>query len=337
MDKRKMKTEDCRQPLRDELLHREKLPQIIDGIVASCHELKAIQHINATLMPSRDEVAKIVEQLSAVLFPGYVGRSSLESNNLVFYIGEMINTVFEGLAGQIERAIRHECLRRESEVCLKCFEASRDKTVEFLSRIPQLRAILADDVRAAYEGDPAARSHDEIIFSYPGVRAVSIYRMAHELYLLKVPIIPRIMTEHAHQITGIDIHPGATIGPGLFIDHGTGVVIGETTVIGRNVQIYQGVTLGALRVHKDEDGRVMRGHKRHPDIGEGVTLYAGATILGGETSIGSNSTVGGNLWLTHSVPDGTIAVMEQNRISLRKRKVDGMGRDVEESTMDYSI
>lgn len=185
---------------------------------------------------------------------------------------------------------------------LDCGAAAKRAAEGLLAAMPEIRETLRADVRAAYEGDPAARSELEVVLAYPGFYAIAVHRIAHAVRALGVPLVPRVMSEHAHSLTGIDIHPGATIGPGFFIDHGTGVVIGETCVIGRNVKLYQGVTLGALSFAKDEDGRLVKGIKRHPDVEDGVVIYAGATILGGETRIGHDSVIGGNVWLVHSVP-----------------------------------
>ena len=196
-------------------------------------------------------------------------------------------------------------------MCTECADKAEQCAVDFFRKIPELRELLADDVQAAYDGEPAAKSLDEIIFSYPGILAVTTYRIAHELHIQGVPLIPRIMTEYAHGITGIDIHPGAEIGKSFFIDHGTGVVIGETSEIGDQVRLYQGVTLGALSVPKDSTGVSMRGRKRHPTIEDDVTIYAGATILGGETVIGRGSIIGGNVWLVESVPPGTKVTIEK--------------------------
>jgi len=187
-----------------------------------------------------------------------------------------------------------------------CRAKASETVLSFMESLPEIARILATDIRAAYEGDPAARSEEEIILAYPAFEAISIFRLAHELFRLKVPLIPRMMTEHAHHLTGIDIHPGATIGESFFIDHGTGVVIGETCRIGRGVKLYQGVTLGAKSFPVGEDGVLVKGIKRHPDIGDGVVIYAGATILGGDTVIGKNAVIGGNVWLTHSVPEGQV-------------------------------
>jgi serine O-acetyltransferase len=192
--------------------------------------------------------------------------------------------------------------------------------LEFLRRIPRVREWLAGDVQAAYDGDPAARSLDEIIFSYPGLEAITVYRIAHELWEVKVPLLPRIMTEIAHGDTGIDVHPGATIGRRFFIDHGTGVVIGETTEIGNDVRIYQGVTLGALSIQKDAMGRAIRGGKRHPTIEDDVIIYSGATLLGGETVVGRGSTIGGNVWLTHSVPPNSIVMTKEPGLVVADKK-----------------
>ena len=190
--------------------------------------------------------------------------------------------------------------------------------MRLLERLPAMRELLAGDVRAHYDGDPAARSFDEVVFCYPGLYAITVYRAAHELWQMDIPLLPRIMTEHAHGRTGIDIHPGAQIGKNFFIDHGTGVVIGETTEIGNNVRIYQGVTLGALSFPTDEHGNIMRGHKRHPTIEDNVTIYSGATILGGETTIGENSVIGGNVWITSSVPPNTTVFMATPELQFKQ-------------------
>jgi serine O-acetyltransferase len=217
--------------------------------------------------------------------------------------------VYRLLAEQVYLSILHDC-RRSRGQCDHCGDLAADTAVEFMRRLPRIRRMLEGDVQAAFDGDPAAKSLDEIIFSYPGVEAVTVYRVAHELWDLKVPLLPRIMTEIAHSATGIDIHPGATIGEHFFIDHGTGVVIGETTEIGANVRIYHGVTLGAKSVPKGEKMELMRSAKRHPTIEDDVTIYPGATLLGGETVVGRGSTIGGNVWLTHSVPPNSVVMIE---------------------------
>jgi serine O-acetyltransferase len=200
---------------------------------------------------------------------------------------------------------------------------AQQKTIKFLERLPQLRMVLEEDVRAAFEGDPAAKSHHEIVFCYPGFEAIAVYRLAHELLSLGVPLIPRVMTEAAHAKTGIDIHPGATIGPGFFIDHGTGVVIGETCMIGEDVKLYQGVTLGALSFPRDAEGNLVRNRKRHPTLEDGVVVYANATILGGDTVIGHHAVIGSNVWLTHSVGPHTRVLMEEPMLRIRGQDVPG--------------
>jgi serine O-acetyltransferase len=237
------------------------------------------------------------------LYPGFFVRARLDSVNLEYYLGQQITALYEILSEQIILAIRHDCIRH-NQSCIHCEPLGHQLTVEFLRKLPELRTILAKDIRAALEGDPAAKGYDEIIFSYPGIRAITIYRIAHELHHLNIPLIPRIMTEYAHSRTGIDIHPGAHIGESFFIDHGTGVVIGETCEIGNSVRIYQGVTLGAISLSKAEV-RKLRSKKRHPSIEDDVIIYANATILGGETIVGARSVIGGNVWLTHSVPPDT--------------------------------
>ena len=250
-------------------------------------------------------VVQIIEILQEVIFPGYFGKKGLDSHSIKYHVGDSLETAYELLVVEIYRGIRHSCQLSQSvceSVCAHCEEIAETQTIKFLEKIPDLRHALATDVRAAYEGDPASRGYDEVIFSYPCIFAIMVFRLAHELHLQGVPLLPRMMTEFAHSKTGIDIHPGATIGKYFFIDHGTGVVIGETTEIGENVKLYQGVTLGALSFPRDESGRVIRGKKRHPTIEDEVVIYAGATVLGGATVIGKGSVVGGNVWLTHSVP-----------------------------------
>ena len=315
---RKNVPNDCCLPIENDLKYKQQLPGIVDKIILSCKEQKDIQHLDATSMPSREITISLLAEIKALLFPGYVGRNEIESANLIYYLGELVNKIFNALSIQIMRCIRHQCIREDDGVCRHCMEDSQEQTLAFLDKIPRLRALLSGDIHAAFGGDPAAKGLDEIIFAYPGVKAVTIYRVAHELWLQKIPILPRIMTEYAHTVTGVDIHPGATIGQNFFIDHGTGVVIGETTEIGDNVQLYQGVTLGALRLPKGPDGQLDRHSKRHPTIKDNVTIYSGTTILGGETVIGKGAIIGGNLWLTHSIPAGTKVVMPPPQVEIRK-------------------
>ena len=257
-------------------------------------------------LPSRDAVVEIVEALRTVLFPGYFGPSDLTDENLNFHIGSTLDRIRRNLREQLKRGICFDCKERDG-----CCDARADlATQRFLARLPSVRQMLATDVQAAYDGDPAARNPDETIFCYPGILAVMNYRLAHELYLQDVPLIPRMITEHAHSITGIDIHPGATIDEGFFIDHGTGVVIGETSVIGKRVRLYQGVTLGAKSFPLDEEGNPIKGIDRHPVVEDEVIIYSEATILG-RVTIGRGSVIGGNVWLTHSVPPGSVITQAQ--------------------------
>jgi serine O-acetyltransferase len=309
--------EVCKQPL----LFRNELPQIVSDLVESCQDLDTFHHLNLVGLPSRGAVIEIVERLKKVLFPGYFGEQEVDNCNLAYQIGTEINTLFELLSRQITLSIRHEC-RRHQMVCTHCFERGQKEALTFLKKLKDLRRILAEDVRAGYRGDPAAKSFDEIIFGYPSILAISTYRLAHELQIQGVPLIPRMMAEYAHSITGIDIHPGATIGRHFFIDHGTGVVIGETSIIGNNVRIYQGVTLGALSLPMEEKGDQLRKMKRHPTIEDHVTIYAGATILGGETVIGAGSVIGGNVWLTRSVPPGMTVMIEPPKLKYKEDRKD---------------
>ena len=256
------------------------------------------RHIDAGALPSRDAVIAIIKMLRELLFPGYFGRQHLASGTLEYYVGEMVMAIQSQLREQVGNAIRHEATRSGSP-CPDCQETADRIVMDFLASIPRLRAILATDVQAAFDGDPAASNTDEIIFSYPGVFAITIYRLAHELHRAQVPLIPRIMTEYAHSLTGVDIHPGAEVDEYFFIDHGTGVVIGETTHIGRHVKIYQGVTLGALSTR---GGQTLKGVKRHPTLQDDVTVYSGASILGGETVIGEGAVISSNVFITQSVP-----------------------------------
>ncbi len=285
-----------------------KLPEITDKIVDTYSHCEVpLHHLETTPLPSRESIVQILEILQEIIFPGYFGKKGLDIHSIKYHVGDSLETVYEMLFREIYRGIRHGCqLSQLSEsICSHCEEIAENQTVTFLEEIPNLRHALACDVQAAYDGDPAAKGYDEIIFSYPCILTIMVYRIAHELQLLGIPLLPRIMTEFAHSKTGIDIHPGARIGKNFFIDHGTGVVIGETTEIGQNVKLYQGVTLGALSFPKDETGNIVRGKKRHPTIEDDVVIYAGATVLGGDTIIGKGSIIGGNVWLTHSVPPGT--------------------------------
>ncbi|MCB1153281.1 serine acetyltransferase [bacterium] len=315
----------------EELKARQQLPEVVERILASFSEPYSLAHLDSKSMPDEPSIVKILETLEAILFPGYFRRYEIERHNLIFYLGELTIEAYNGLAEQLARAYWTDCKNNhnadKASLCGDCDRQARAVALQFLKQIPDLRKILATDVKAAYDGDPAAKSFEEIIFCYPGVKALTVYRIANALYKMEVPLIPRIMTEYAHRQTGIDIHPGATIGEGFFIDHGTGVVIGETTHIGKHVQIYQGVTLGALRFRTDEHGRLIRDTKRHPTIEDNVTIYAQATILGGDTVIGEGSVIGGNVWLTHSLPPRS-KVQIDPEIKLSTKKVEDAADDL---------
>ena len=301
--KRLKSVDKCRKEIKLAKSYRDEVPGIVDELVSSCSRGGCFDHVSAEPIPHREAIIDILHRLALILYPGYFVRTRLDSINLEYYLGQQIVGLYEALSEQIILAIRHDCIR-QNQSCVNCEPLGQRITVEFLRKLPEVRTMLAKDIRAALDGDPAAKGYDEIIFSYPGIRAITIYRIAHELYHLSVPLIPRIMTEYAHSRTGIDIHPGAHIGESFFIDHGTGVVIGETCTIGNRVRIYQGVTLGALSLSKAECKR-LRGKNRHPSIEDDVIIYANATILGGDTIIGERCVIGGNVWLTHSVPPDT--------------------------------
>jgi serine O-acetyltransferase len=298
---------------------KEELPAITDQLVETYTECSRLNHLAHEPLPSRDAVADIASDLYEVLYPGYGRRQNLHIGNIGYYVGSLVDALHDKLTNQIARALRHELCEESPHV--DCEKIAQPKAVELLRRLPEVRKTLEQDVDAAFRGDPAARSHHEIIFCYPGLEAITVFRVAHELHTLSVPFIPRMMTEFAHAKTGIDIHPGANIGPGFFIDHGTGVVIGETTEIGRGVKLYQGVTLGALSFTKDGDGTLAKGaYKRHPTLRDGVVVYANATILGGQTVIGERAVIGSNVWLTESVPPDTTVVLEKPKLRVKGAK-----------------
>ncbi len=293
---------------------KEGLPEITEALVATYTECKYINHLGHRPLPSREAVAEIVCDLLDILYPGFVRRQNLHIGNVEYHVGDLVDGLHDKLTQQIARALRHEFEHDEPAD----FEAiAQQKAIGLLRRLPELRYLLEQDVQSAFLGDPAAKSHIEIVFCYPGLEAVTVYRVAHELFLQGVPLIPRMMTEWAHSKTGIDIHPGARIGPGFFIDHGTGVVIGETCDIGRNVKLYQGVTLGALSFPRDAAGNIIRGMKRHPTLEDEVVVYANATILGGETVIGHHAVIGSNVWLTSSVAPHTVVSLEKPSLRMK--------------------
>ena len=312
------KEESCKIDLNTLAQIRSQLPEIAEEIIDTCNDQECYTHVDYEPIPSRESVIEIIDRLKELIFPGYYTRGKLDPVNLRYSMGELTATLYDMLSDQISRSIRHDCFRY-GQLCRECDEQGHRIALRLLQDIPSIRKILATDVQAAYEGDPAAKSFDEIIFSYPGILAITVYRVAHKLFEYNVPLLPRIMTEYAHSVTGIDIHPGAEIDESFVIDHGTGVVIGETTDIGQNVRIYQGVTLGALSIPKDKADQ-FRGKKRHPTIEDDVIIYSGATILGGKTIIGARSVIGGNVWLTESVPPDTTVVMETPRLIYKSKK-----------------
>ena len=273
---------------------------IVNVILDSYKKYDLTVRVDGENMVNKDTLIEVIEEIRRILFPGYFDRNRVRGEFLKFLIGERLEFIQYNLKKQIARSMGNKDLCSD---CKKSVinEKAEEIVYKFLDKIPKIREYLYTDIQAAYNGDPAAYSTDEIIFSYPGVFAVTVYRIAHELWILNVPMIPRIMTEYAHSVTGIDIHPGATIGKYFFIDHGTGIVIGETTIIGDNVKIYQGVTLGALSTRK---GQQLKGVKRHPTIEDNVTIYSGTTILGGDTVIGKGATIGGNAFIVSSVAEG---------------------------------
>ncbi len=312
-----LKPDECKSEIVIESARefRTELPGIVRELVKSCGDGVCFDHIAPEPLPSPEAVIDLIRRLRRILYPGYFSQDRVDPINLEYYLGLEATDLFENLSGQIALAIRHDC-RRANLPCTHCDERGQESALQLMRALPRLRTLLATDVRAAHEGDPAAKSYDEIIFSYPGLFAITIYRIAHELFHLGVPLLPRIMTEYAHGKTGIDIHPGAHIGESFFIDHGTGVVIGETTEIGKRVRIYQGVTLGALSLPR-EAVEQLRSQKRHPTIEDDVIIYSGATILGGETVIGARSVIGGNVWITDSVPPETKVFLKKPELVFR--------------------
>lgn len=298
--------------------HREKLPGVINEIMASMDDDKCFAHIDDEPIHFSTSVQQMIETFREVLFPGYFAKEKVDSANLLYTVGQSVSRLYDILSDQIIHVLRHDCLRYGLK-CSECEPRGNDVALDLLRAVPELRQVLAEDVKGAFDGDPAAKSYDEIIFSYPGLYAITVYRIAHILHRQNVPQLPRIMSEYAHSLTGIDIHPGATIGRRFVIDHGTGIVIGETAMIGNNVRIYQNVTIGALSLPPDA-GKKLKGAKRHPTIEDDVIIYSGATILGGETVIGARSVVGGNVWLTKSIPADTKVFIESPRLVYRNQE-----------------
>jgi serine O-acetyltransferase len=290
-----------------------KLDAIKAALLASYETDGGINHLDGVNLPSQESANEISRECMHLLFPGFFEERRLEKKDMAQLVEHALGRIGGRLEVEIEKSLR---FARDPDPGPK----ARQLTLDALGRLPELRRAIRTDVEAAYQGDPAALSYEEIILAYPCVLAISLQRFAHVLYGLKVPLLPRMITEFAHERTGIDIHPGAQIGTHFFIDHGTGVVIGETATIGTHVKLYQGVTLGAKSFETDNKGNPVKGVKRHPDIGDNVTIYAHATILGGDTRIGANSVVGGNVWLIESVPANSIAYFKADDLVIRPRQ-----------------
>jgi len=296
-------------------MNRDDIGKIVKSLVETYQADSGINFIDTKNLPLRGRILEILELLREVVFPGYTGAKEVTSSNISLVIGDILGQVYSQLVEQIERALLHQCRLKQCDSD-SCRVMAQDAAEHLLRQLPKIRSTLKTDIQAAFDSDPAASSLEEIVLSYPGLRAITTHRIAHELYLKNVPLIPRIMSERAHHETGIDIHPGAKIGERFFIDHGTGIVVGETTIIGNNVKIYQGVTLGALAPAKDQS---LRGVKRHPTIEDDVTIYAAATILGNVT-IGKGTIISGNVWIKESVPAGvTVSMTRPELVYIHKK------------------
>jgi serine O-acetyltransferase len=297
------------------------LPKLVDDMMENYRTFGGMDHLEGRDLPSKKVVIEVLEDLLAVLFPGYLGKRDITKANIKYFLGATLTSIYDRLTGEVKKSLKYIC--RKIKECPEdvCQKRARVVAKELLEKLPEIRSLLSGDIQAAYDGDPAAVSNEEVILSYPCVLAITTYRIAHELYLRGIPLIPRIMSEHMHSLTGIDIHPGAKIGKNFFIDHGTGVVIGETSEIGDNVKLYQGVTLGALSFPKDEKGQIIKGRKRHPTIGNNVVIYSGATLLGANAVVGDNVIIGGNVWITSPVASDTQITIARPDLKYKKEKV----------------
>ena len=316
----------------------DRLPAVVESLTKSVLAEPRMQHLDRVLLPSRDAIISGIKLLRQLIFPGYFGTQTLTRQNLPFRIGELVIELDKLLYEQVRCCLRYRekipGVNGDTDDCKNCDAEAKVVVAKFFDLIPAVRDMLASDVQAAFDGDPAAQSTDETIFCYPGLFAITVQRLAHEFHKMQVPLLPRIMTEYAHSLTGIDIHPGAQLGTRFFIDHGTGVVIGETTQIGQNVKIYQSVTLGAIA---PAFGQALRGHKRHPTIEDDVTIYAGATILGGDTVIGRGAVIGGNVFITQSVPPLNQVSAEPPKLKYRDRRPKSQRGDSGEFMVDFQI
>lgn len=302
----------------NDVTFQNELPGLVKNITDNYREEAIFLANSCCPKPNRSEIISIIREIRELMFPGYFAAEQIREEVADYYVGQRLNNLYEKLTPQITRALIYEA-RSKGEICFKkeadCKEKATQIGLDFMKQMPEIQKLLVMDVQAAYDGDPAAQSKEQIIFSYPGLYAIFVYRFAHILYQAKVPYIPRIMTEYAHSRTGIDINAGAVIGKYFFIDHGTGVVVGETAVIGDNVKLYQGVTIGALSTR---GGQALANVKRHPTIEDNVTIYSGASILGGETVIGEGSVIGGNAFITRSVPKWSRVSIKNPELNIRE-------------------
>jgi serine O-acetyltransferase len=289
------------------------LDEIQRALLDSYRSHGGINHLDGVNLPSQQSVNQLAVDCMHLLFPGYFEETALSESGLPAHVGKLLARIDQRLANEIEKCLR---FARATEPA----KQAREQATAFLAQLPELRKVIKTDVDAAYAGDPAARSVEEIILAYPCVLVISLQRLAHVLYHLKVPLLPRMLTEYGHERTGCDIHPGARLGNHFFIDHCTGVVIGETATVGAHVKLYQGVTLGAKSFDLDDEGRPIKGVKRHPDIGDHVTIYAHATILGGDTHVGAHSIIGSNVWLMKSIPRNSVAYFKGDNLVIRSRR-----------------
>lgn len=298
------------------------LSDVAKEVLASYEKVGGLNNTDGSNLPSKRAIGVICEDLLQILFPGFHDEEAVEKKALGMLTRHRIASVSERLDEQICKS-----LRTSDPGCPT--ERSRSIMIAFFQSLPEVRELLRTDIEAAYEGDPAAISREEIILSYPCIETIAIQRLAHQLYKADVPMLPRMMTEWAHSRTGMDVHPGAAIGTHFFIDHGTGIVIGETCTIGNHVKLYHGVTLGARSFAKDERGQIVKGGKRHPNVEDYVTVYPNSTILGGETTIGANSTIGANVFLMHSVAPNSLVVYEEKQLMIRDKAARGASHDWE--------
>ena len=292
----------------------ESITKLTNDLIASYAKVGGINHLDGGNLPSKFAIASITTDLLRLLLPGFFDEKPIQTSELKVEISMLMDSVSGRLEDELAKSIEYKPPGNIPSDRPR--QLAREITIEFLSTFPEIRKLLKTDVEAAYAGDPAAISHEEVVVAYPFIETIAVQRMAHQLYQRDVTLIPRIMSEWAHSRSGIDLHPGAKIGSHFFIDHGTGTVVGETTIIGNNVKIYHGVTLGAKSTSRVEE---LRGSKRHPTIENGVTIYPGATILGGDTVIGSNSTIGGNVFLIHSVPCNSLAIAEDISVKITSK------------------